>query len=146
MQSDQREEYLLCQREVLPESFAKVVLAKRLLKQGKAANSTQAAAMAGVSRSVFYRYRDKVFSYDERNGSETMTLYLLLHDEAGVLSGLLSELSKAGANILTINQSVPVDGTAAVNVTLRTAAMAFSTETLITRLAQMPGVAEARAL
>ena len=65
--------------------------------------------MAGISRSAFYKYKDAIYLYDERMSENITTLYLTLEDRPGVLSLLLSELYRAGANIITVNQNIPVD-------------------------------------
>ena len=93
--------FLLVDAKVLPDVFLKVVDAKMLLAQGKAKSSSQAAQMAGISRSAFYKYKDAIYLYDERMSENITTLYLTLEDRPGVLSLLLSELYRAGANIIT---------------------------------------------
>lgn len=112
--------FYLVDANVLPEVFLKVVHAKQLLAQGKAANLSKAAQMAGISRSALYKYKDCVFPYLGTSTQHIATIYAALVDEPGVLSNLLAELCACGANILTINQNIPVDGVAPVSVSMRT--------------------------
>ena len=49
--------YLLVDMSVLPEVYVKVIEAKGYLQSGEAANASQAAKMAGISRSAYYKYK-----------------------------------------------------------------------------------------
>lgn len=111
--------FLLVDSSVAPDVFVRVVHAKQLIAQGKAANSSQAARMAGISRSAFYKYKDYVHRFDEQMRQSLITLNLALEDEPGVLSNVLTRLYQEGANIITVNQNIPVDGVALVSVALR---------------------------
>ena len=138
--------FLLVEARVLPEVFLKVVEAKMLLAQGKAKNSSQAAQMAGISRSAFYKYKDSIYLYDERMSENITTLYLTLEDRPGVLSSLLGELYRAGANIITVNQNIPVDGVALVSVSVRTNNQSQSRSEILEMLCALDGVVEAKAI
>ena len=99
--------------------FTKVVEAKRYMAQGKAKSYSDAAKMAGISRSAFYKYKDKVYPYESNSLTRVLTLTVTLVDEPGILSSLITGLYQIGANIITINQNIPVDGVAPVSVSLR---------------------------
>lgn len=137
---------LLVDAEVLPEVFTKVVQAKMFLAQGKAKSSMQAARMAGISRSAFYKYKDSVCLYDERMNQSIVTLYLTLEDQPGVLSSLLGELYQDGCNIITVNQNIPVDGVAIVTVSVRTHNSSLSRPEILEKLASLKGIVEAKAI
>lgn len=94
--------YLLVNQELLPAVYAKVVTAKSLLASGEAASATQAAKMAGISRSAYYKYKDGIFEYDPQNGGEMLTLSLKLKDTKGVLSAVTAELYRLGANVFLL--------------------------------------------
>ena len=111
--------YLVVDSAVAPDVFVRVVHAKQLIAQGKAANSSQAARMAGISRSAFYKYKDYVHRFDEQMRQSLITLNAALEDEPGVLSNVLTRLYQEGANIITVNQNIPVDGVALLSVALR---------------------------
>lgn len=96
--------------------------------------------MAGISRSAYYKYKDAIFEYNSEQSDETVTINAKLKDNAGVLSALMSELYRAGANILSINQSVPVNSVADVSVTIRATEMTISQDKLIENLKSINGV------
>lgn len=138
--------YLLIEAKVLPEVFTKVMQAKMLLSRGKAKNASQAAQMAGISRSAFYKYKDSIFLYDERVNENIVSFYLTLEDRPGVLSNLLAELYKLGANVVTVNQNIPVDGVAIASVSVRTADATRSRSQILDMLEGLEGVVDARSV
>lgn len=138
--------FLLVKAQVLPEVFLRVVQAKMLLAQGKAKSSSQAAQMAGISRSAFYKYKDSVYVYDERMNENIVTFYLTLEDRPGVLSSLLGELYKAGANIITVNQNIPADGVALVSISVRIGSTSLSRSEILELLGALDGIVEAKSI
>ena len=132
--------FLVVDAEVLPDVFLKVLQAKELLASGAVGNISLAARQAGISRSAFYKYKDFVF--DAETGRETLTVIATLLDKTGALQGLLSGISAAGASIVTITQSRPENGTAQVEVTVRTGTMQMSIEEMLLKLARQPHVVE----
>ena len=99
--------------DVLPDVFIKVIEVKKLLARGEEKSSAAACKRVGISRSAFYKYRDCVFTYEEKLTQKIISLNMTLKDEPGVLSGVLAALHGMNTNILTVNQSIPVDGVAA---------------------------------
>lgn len=139
-------QYLLVDCKVLPEAFMKVVKAKQLLAQGKARSLSEATKAVGLSRSAFYKYKNCVFTYHNTNARQIATLIAELVDEPGVLSAMLATLSASGANILTINQNIPVDGVAPVSISMRIDGLKVSTESLNEQLKNLEGVVSVRLL
>lgn len=111
--------YYIISESVIPSAFKKVAKAKRLLEISAVKNVTQAIKEVGISRSVFYKYKDCVFLYDGPQNQEIIFLNAIIKDQPGILSKILNRMYKATANILTINQGAPQGGTAAVTVTYR---------------------------
>ena len=103
---------------VLPEVILKVLQVKKIMANKEAKSSAAACKLVGVSRSAYYKYRDCVYSYEEKLMQKIITLYMLLKDEPGVLSSVLVSLHNLSANILTVNQSIPIDGVATVTISL----------------------------
>ena len=130
---------------VLPEVYQKVVEAKCLLAVGKARNLSEAAKMAGISRSAMYKYKDYVFIHNENIDENVVTMTTNLEDRPGVLSALINELSRHKANILTVNQNIPVDGVAPVSISARLG-RDVDPGKLVQALEALEGVVEVRIL
>lgn len=131
---------LLVDAGAVPEVFVRVVQAKRYLQSGEAETAAEAARMAGISRSAFYKYKEAVFPYDEERAGHILTVHLLLRDRPGILSAVLTAFAEAGANILTVNQNIPAGGTAPVSVSARTDRMSLPVEAFIKQLRTVDGV------
>ena len=138
--------YYIVEASALPEVFLKVAEAKRLLSTGGASTVNEAAKLTGISRSAFYKYRDSVFPFQNMMAGRIITFQLLLRDEPGVLSSILSTFALHKANILTINQSIPAGGCAAVTVAAQTMGMREPIEELLRQLAATLGVVKAEIL
>lgn len=132
--------YFLVNSNILPPVFSKVIQAKNYLASGEAKSASQAAKMAGISRSAYYKYKDAIFEYNTENSEETVTISAKLMDNAGVLSALMNELYVAGANVLSVSQSVPFNSVADVSVTVRITEMEISTQALIDNIKKLKGV------
>jgi chorismate mutase len=137
--------YLLVESAVLPEIFVKVAYAKHLLESGAAANISNAAKTAGISRSAIYKYRDSVFAYERKLTGKIASLYLVLRDKPGILSKVIGTLYENGSNVLTINQNIPVDGVAAVSISASVGSACSDME-LLDALKKLDGVVEVRRL
>ena len=124
----------------LPEIFVKVAEAKRMMQTGEADTVGAATKMAGISRSAFYKYKDAVQPFNDMKSEHIITFYTLLKDVSGTLSSVLGVFAASGANILTINQSIPTSGCAAVTISAETSAMEKSLEQLITDISALDNV------
>lgn len=132
--------YVMVDADILPEVYSKVLAAKKYLATGEAASAKEAAVMAGVSRSAYYKYKDAIFEYGGEGGDEIATVKAKLQDSAGVLSAFMTELYQAGTNVLSVNQSMPEDGVADVTVTVRISEMSIPVADLPQRLNRIDGV------
>lgn len=132
--------YLVIDERVLPEVYQKVVLASSLLESGEAANTSEAVKLAGISRSVYYKYKDAVFPYIKKENTGILTVQFILVDRPGVLVSLLTVFYEAGANILTVNQNIPVKGRAFVSVSARIGRMPQTPDALLEQLKAVNGV------
>lgn len=132
--------YVLVDATILPQVYRKVLTAKKFLATGKAASVKEAAELAGISRSAYYKYKDAIFEYGTSASDEVATVKARLQDSAGVLSGFIAALYQVGANVLSVNQSVPQDGAADVTVTVRIAGMTVEPARLPMLLEQLDGV------
>ena len=132
--------YYLVEASALPEVFVKVTEAKSLLETGEARTVAEAVDRAGLSRSAFYKYKDAVQPFQNMKAGHIITLYALLRDNPGVLSNYLSIFAASGANILTINQTIPTNGCAGVTVSAETSDMTETMDEMISHLASAEGV------
>ena len=138
--ASRKPKYYLVQADVLPEVFAKVVQAKELLETGEVRTVAQAVERVEISRSAFYKYKDAVSAFHDMNRSSMVTFNMELRDHQGVLSSVLAIFAGNGANILTINQSIPTNGVAPVTITADTEHMRISPDALLTALRKTKGV------
>ena len=132
--------YYIVAAEALPEIFIKVAEAKRMMQTGEADTVGAATRLAGISRSAFYKYKVSVQTFNDMKAEHIITFYGMLKDNTGVLSRVLSVFAQSGANILTINQSIPTNGCAAVTISAETSDMAESLETLLAEASALEGV------
>lgn len=137
---------LLVDNEVLPEVYSKVVMAKQLLISGKAKGVSDAVKKANISRSSYYKYKDFVFNTTEQVTEKRATIEVSLEDVQGILSEILDILAKNKANILTINQTIPLNNVATLSVTLEISQMTINIEKLITKIKNRPNVLEVKLL
>ena len=136
----EKKKYYLVSAEALPEVFIKVAEAKRMLQVGEADTVGEAARLVGISRSAFYKYKDAVQPFQNMKAGHIITLYALLRDNPGVLSNYLTIFADSGANILTINQTIPTNGCAGVTVSAETSDMTEHMVEMIYHLAAAEGV------
>ena len=106
--------YYVVREKAVPEVLLKVVEAKRLLDSGKLESVQDATEAVGISRSSFYKYKDDIFPYHEERKGETVKM----DDEPGLLSIVSKSIADEKANILTIHQSVPVNGIASLTLSV----------------------------
>ncbi|MBP3673620.1 MAG: ACT domain-containing protein [Oscillospiraceae bacterium] len=132
--------YYIVEASALPEVFVKVAEAKRLLSTGEASTVNEATRMTDISRSAFYKYRDSVLPFQNMMTGRIITFQLLLHDEPGLLSNILSVFAEKRANIMTINSIVPTNGTAVVTISAETMDLTVTLEELLRILNEIPGV------
>lgn len=110
--------YFVVKQKAVPEVLLKVVEAKRLIESEKAITIQEATDRVGISRSSFYKYKDDIFPFHENAKGRTITMVLQLDDEPGLLSDILKIVADYQANILTIHQSIPVNGVATLTVSV----------------------------
>lgn len=128
---DNKSNYFIVDKRVLPDVFIKVIEAKSILEKKKVKTVQEAIDYVGISRSAFYKYRDYIFPFYENTKGKTITMYLQLEDISGLLSNVLNIIADEGANILTINQNIPLNGFANVSITVETGKMKSDIKNLI---------------
>ena len=135
-----KNKYYIVDADALPEVFVKVTQAKELLETGAARTVAEAVERVDLSRSAFYKYKDAIRPFRDMKRDSIVTFSAILYDNPGVLASLLSIFTRTGANILTINQSIPTDGAALVTISITTENMTVGTDELMGMLQSAQGV------
>ena len=134
--------FLLVDSDALPDVFLKVVRAKELLAAGSVKNLSAAAKEVDISRSAMYKYKDKVFDVSE--AKTVVAVHVVLMDETGALQNLLKIIARYNVSIVTITQSAPVDGTAAVSITMKVKDMVGDVDSLVEEMKRRSFVVTAK--
>ena len=108
-------QYFVVKKKAVPEVLLKVVEAKSLLESEKVPTVQDAVDAVGISRSSFYKYKDDIFRFHDSSQGTTITLTFQMDDEPGILSDVLKMIAECHANILTIHQSIPINGVASLS-------------------------------
>lgn len=115
---EDKTKYFVLKKKAVPEVLLKVVEAKRLLDTERAESVQEAAELVGISRSSFYKYKDDIFPFHDNAKGKTITMVIQMDDEPGVLSLVLKTIADYHANILTIHQSIPINGVASLTLSV----------------------------
>ena len=111
--------FYVVKEQAVPEVLLKVVEAKKLLDSGRAHTINEAADQVGISRSSFYKYKEDIFEFHEHSQGTTITLTFQMEDEPGLLSDVLKIIAQCGANILTMHQSISINGVASLSLSIQ---------------------------
>lgn len=136
--------YFLVREDILPEALLKTIEAKSLLEGGKVHTINEAVERVGLSRSAYYKYKDGIFTLDRIEKENIVTISFDLQHRSGMLSKVLSLIAQYAGNVLTMNQSIPLQGKANVVLSLDTSRVGQLLPRLIESLQQLDGVSHAR--
>lgn len=137
---DKNATYFLVDASVLPEVFAKVIEVKKILSKGRIKAVNEAVKEAGLSRSAFYKYKDYVFPFYETSRGKVITLFFVVEDFSGILSSIINQIASAKANILTINQNIPINSLADVTISIETQGMVKDIKEMMDDISKIEGV------
>ena len=140
MESEKERTYYLVDEEALPEVLIKTVLAKKLLETNEARTASEAIVKADISRGAFYKYRDLIKPFYDLKSKGRYTFLIVAKDIKGVLSSILGILATEEVNILTINQNIPINGTANITVTVDAVDSNKAPRELISKISGIKGV------
>jgi chorismate mutase len=138
--------FYLVREDVLPEAMKKTIDAKEMLERGRAESIHDAVQQVDLSRSAFYKYRDTVFPFSSIKKEKLISLFFHLEDRSGTLSNLLSVVASSGCNVLTIHQTIPLQGRANVTLSLNTASMEMEMDDLLRNLRKLEFVEKVEVL
>lgn len=142
----EKKQFYVIDKDVLPEVFIKVMEVKTLLEQDRSLTVQDATDCVGISRSSFYKYKDSIMPFYEKGKGQTLTVSINLKDEAGRLSEVLNYIANQGANILTINQMLPMNGIALINICMQTHNMMRDVQELMDGIQNIIGVQNTKIL
>ena len=129
--------------DILPDVLEQVMQARILLQSGKAKRISEAVKMVGISRGTYYKYKDAVFSFNAEQSNRKAIISMILRNEKGTLSKVLSLVSVKQVNVLAINQTIPINGIANVALTLDISDLEISIQSLVSLIEAMPMVEKA---
>ena len=132
--------YFVVKQKAVPEVLLKVVEAKRLVESGKAVSIQEAVDAVGISRSSFYKYQDDIFQFHDNAQGITITLTFQMKDEPGLLSNVLKIVAEFRANILTIHQSIPINGVASLSISVQVLPTTRNISEMIEKMEVQKGV------
>lgn len=133
-------QYFVVKKKAVPEVLLKVVEAKSLLESEKVPTVQDAVDAVGISRSSFYKYKDDIFRFHDSSQGTTITLTFQMDDEPGILSDVLKMIAECHANILTIHQSIPINGVASLSLSIQVLPTTGDISDLIERMGNKQGV------
>jgi chorismate mutase len=135
-----KSKYFVVKQKAVPEVLLKVVEAKRLLESEKVLTVQEAAEAVGISRSSFYKYKDDIFPFYDNAKGKTVTFVTQMDDEQGLLSDLLHIVADYKANILTIHQSIPVNGVATLTLSVEVRPGTGDVSRMVEEIEAMKGI------
>lgn len=135
--------YYVVSGDILPDVLEQVMQARVLLQSGKAKRISEAVKMVGISRGTYYKYKDAVFSFNAEQSNRKAIISMILRNEKGTLSKVLSLVSVKQVNVLAINQTIPINGIANVALTLDISDLEISIQSLVSLIEAMPMVEKA---
>jgi chorismate mutase len=138
--------FYLVREDVLPEAMKKTIDAKEMIERGKAESIGDAVQKVDLSRSAFYKYRDTVFPFSSIVKERLITLFFHLEDLSGTLSKLLGVVASSGCNVLTIHQTIPLQGRANVTLSLNVSEMGIGIDDLLSQLRELEFVEKVEVL
>lgn len=135
--------YYVVSGDILPDVLEQVMQARILLQSGKVKRISEAVKMVGISRGTYYKYKDAVFSFNAEQSNRKAIISMILRNEKGTLSKVLSLVSVKQVNVLAINQTIPINGIANVALTLDISDLEISIQSLVSLIEAMPMVEKA---
>lgn len=135
--------YYVVREDILPEAIMKTIQVKEMLSRGDAGTVHEAVERVGLSRSAFYKYKDGVYALNELERERIATISMDLEHRSGVLSNVLSMVASLEGNVLTMNQTIPLQGFANVVISVDISQLSGELSSLVEMLSSQAGVRKA---
>ncbi|MDS1030687.1 ACT domain-containing protein [Bacillota bacterium LX-D] len=140
MPKTENERFYIVSANILPEAIKKTAEVKEMLKKNEAMTINEAVKKIGLSRSAFYKYKEGVFPIYSSGTSQITTISLILEHRSGILSQVINSIADVQGNVLTINQSIPLQGLANVTISIEVGNLTLGLNELILLLKNIDGV------
>lgn len=138
--AEEKTKYFVVKQKAVPEVLLKVVEAKRLLESERVLTVQEATDRVGISRSSFYKYKDDILPFYDNTKGKTVTFVVQMDDEQGLLSDILHVVAVYKANILTIHQSIPVNGVATLTLSVEIKPNTGNVSRMIEEIEELKGI------
>ncbi len=135
-----KSKYFVVKKKAVPKVLLKVVEAKRLLESEQVLTVQEATEAVGISRSSFYKYKEDIFPFYDNTKGKTVTFVLQMDDRPGLLSDVLHIVAVYKANILTIHQSIPVNGVAMLTLSVEVQADTGNVSSMVEEMEEAQGI------
>lgn len=135
-----QQEYYLVSKNAMPEVFLKVIEVKQRLNTGEFNSVNEAVRNVGISRSAYYKYKDSVLPFYEATNGKKVTVLISVENFRGILASVIGKISTSRANILTINQNIPINGVADISISFDTDSMLGTVEDILNDISRVAGV------
>ncbi|MEE1197327.1 MAG: ACT domain-containing protein [Lachnospiraceae bacterium] len=137
---NKKTKYYVVKEKAVPEVLIKVVEAKKILERNQGLTVQDAIDQVGISRSSFYKYKEDIFPFHDDAKGKTITFIIQMEDQPGLLSGLLKIIAQYHGNILTIHQSVPINGIATLTLSVDILPDTGDAEAMVHTIEEQDGV------
>lgn len=141
---EDKSKYFLVKKRAMPDVLLQVIEAKKLLESHKVDTVQEAVERVGISRSSYYKYKDDVFPFHDTTKGKTFTMVTQIEDEPGILAELLQIIADYKANILTIHQSIPVNGMATITFSVEVLPVTGDISAMIAQMEEKNGVQDVK--
>ena len=135
-----KDKFYLVNEVILPEAIKKTIKVKSILQLGEAKTINEAVEKMDLSRSAYYKYKDYVFPFYELSHGKIVSINALISNESGMLSNILRIIADHNGSVLTINQNLPLQGVAHVNISFETKELTLPVEDVLHEVRQLDGV------
>ena len=137
--------YYVVKQKALPEVLLKVAQVNKIIET-KRMSIAEATESVGISRSSYYKYKDDIFPFRDNVKGKTITFVLSMDDEPGILSVVLKTIAEYKANLLTIHQTIPVNGVASLTLSVDILPTTGDSAKMIEQIEQLSGVRDLKIL
>ena len=131
--------YYVVKQKALPEVLLKVAQANKIIET-KRMSIAEATESVGISRSSYYKYKYDIFPFRDNVKGKTITFVLSMDDEPGILAVVLKTIAEYKANLLTIHQTIPVNGVASLTLSVDILPTTGDSAKMIEQIEQLSGV------